>query len=236
MEFGPYLTRPQAIALKSKLYLGKPCKRGHNGLRYAQAGGSCVTCSNQQSKAWADENPDRMRELVYKWRDENPEKSKESKKRAAKNYGPRKNELRNKDRAENPEKNRAADKLYWDAHRDQKLANRKRSHANNPEASKARNMQRYATIRGADGTHTAADRVAIYAAHDGICVYCDAAADNIDHVVSLKNGGTNWPDNLQPLCAHHNKSKNSYNDDQYRKKLGEPAEGKFWQWREKEAA
>jgi 5-methylcytosine-specific restriction endonuclease McrA len=39
------------------------------------------------------------------------------------------------------------------------------------------------------------------------CSYCDAPASTVDHVISLKRGGTNYEGNLTPACRSCNSSK-----------------------------
>ena len=39
------------------------------------------------------------------------------------------------------------------------------------------------------------------------CVNCGRPADTIDHIVPLCHGGTNEPDNLQPMCRDCNSAK-----------------------------
>lgn len=41
----------------------------------------------------------------------------------------------------------------------------------------------------------------------GKCWMCGAAADSVDHVIPLANGGTNWPANLRPACIPCNSAK-----------------------------
>jgi 5-methylcytosine-specific restriction endonuclease McrA len=48
--------------------------------------------------------------------------------------------------------------------------------------------------------------------NDPLCVMCGAegraqAADEVDHIIALANGGTNEADNLQPLCREHHRIK-----------------------------
>ena len=38
------------------------------------------------------------------------------------------------------------------------------------------------------------------------CQYpgCGVPSDTVDHIISIADGGTNDPDNLRPMCRHHN--------------------------------
>lgn len=44
------------------VYMGKPCKRGHDGLRFVRNQG-CVQCRREYSRKWRLENPERFREF-----------------------------------------------------------------------------------------------------------------------------------------------------------------------------
>ena len=50
----------------------------------------------------------------------------------------------------------------------------------------------------------------IFEAYGQACPSClkRCQKKTIDHIISLSSGGTNWPINLQPLCARCNSSKN----------------------------
>lgn len=60
-------------------YLGKPCKRGHDGWRYTKSG-YCVACQALKRKEWAEKHPDRMDDARQRWLSANPDKAKEAKK------------------------------------------------------------------------------------------------------------------------------------------------------------
>jgi 5-methylcytosine-specific restriction endonuclease McrA len=39
------------------------------------------------------------------------------------------------------------------------------------------------------------------------CSYCPADAEELDHILPIKLGGTNWPWNIQFVCRQHNRAK-----------------------------
>jgi len=66
--------------------------------------------------------------------------------------------------------------------------------------------------RKAIGSHTSDDIKQLFQRQNGICAACSVSiADgcHLDHIVPLKRGGTNNPDNLQLLCQPCNLSKGS---------------------------
>lgn len=78
--------------------------------------------------------------------------------------------------------------------------------------------RRRAKANNAEGMHTAADVKEIWDRQKHKCAvpccqYPIASKGqnkyHVDHICALVRGGTNWPSNLQCLCAHHNSSKNA---------------------------
>lgn len=59
-------------------------------------------------------------------------------------------------------------------------------------------------ILGAAGTSDEGQRKARAEMYGGLCYLCGQPATAMDHVIPLAKGGTNWPANLRPICAHCN--------------------------------
>ncbi len=58
---------------------------------------------------------------------------------------------------------------------------------------------------GAEGVITSRDIAALFKRYGRICLCCGSKFKiQIDHVIPLSRGGTNWPDNIQPLCKSCN--------------------------------
>jgi 5-methylcytosine-specific restriction endonuclease McrA len=74
---------------------------------------------------------------------------------------------------------------------------------NNPDKVRTINRNSKARRKKAEGRHTAQDIANIYQLQRGKCAICKSALNgkyHVDHIVALKNGGSNWPRNLQCLC------------------------------------
>lgn len=61
--------------------------------------------------------------------------------------------------------------------------------------------------RDRGGSRVSYSRKAILARWRGLCAYCDAPAEHLDHVTPLSRGGRDEPTNIVPACAACNLSK-----------------------------
>jgi len=75
------------------------------------------------------------------------------------------------------------------------------------ELSRLKEIRRRARKRGAAGNATNEQILARIAYYGWKCWMCGAPWEEIDHVIALARGGSNWPANLRPACAHCNHSK-----------------------------
>jgi 5-methylcytosine-specific restriction endonuclease McrA len=94
------------------------------------------------------------------------------------------------------------------------LVNRRECERAKTEAGRTRHavlsQRRRAKVRGSEGTHTAADIDLQYRTQNGKCWHCGKELNGtyeIDHLIPLSKGGTNWPNNLVCSCRKCNRSK-----------------------------
>lgn len=218
------LNRDDARSLGLKRYFsGLPCRVGHISERYVSTGG-CIECHALARRAYADAFPEevkrmkkdwqnresaRMAQHTRNWRARNPEKDKAKQKKWA---------------AENPEKVSARAARYYRRHRARKIADATKWAKNNPERACANWRNARARKANAPGKFSAIDIRGIAKAQGGRCAYCAISLRrtrrHIDHIVALSKGGTNYPKNLQLLCAPCNQSKSAKDPVTFAQSLG----------------
>lgn len=80
----------------------------------------------------------------------------------------------------------------------------------NKDKIKAHTAAMRAKRRSAPGKFTVSDIRVLFERQNGLCTICKcdiSSGYHVDHVVALSRGGTNWPENIQLLCAPCNLKK-----------------------------
>jgi len=214
VDLGSILSRKEAKASGSKIYRSAtPCHRGHEPIRYT-SNFKCLGCAKEYKKQELEHSKNRyhndpeyavkikekVKQYIVKIK-EDPEKHKE--------MNDKKSAYAKKRRDRNPfvrEKESVNYKKYrknWNEEQKQK------------HRIGARN--RKAMLKGADGKFTINDVRNLFAAQTGLCKACDTDLTvngfHVDHVMPIKLGGSNSPENLQLLCAPCNLSKSAKHPD-----------------------
>lgn len=155
----------------------KPCSKGHMQERYTSSGGCCL-CASESYNKWSENNAGRCKDL----RKDRYVNSIDKVKTQSRVW-----------RAENPLRVRTAC-TKW--------------RHENPEAERAIKAARRARERAAEGKWYPSDIERIYTYQEGCCAGCKNTLDkksyHVDHKQPLALGGSNWPWNLQLLCASCN--------------------------------
>lgn len=228
------LARQAARDRGEKTYEGMVCPHEGHGATRITGNGTCRECS-------------RVRALARSRKYAPPRKRDDPTWVAALEAQKIESAARERARKQTPEykaANALRCKAYQKANRDTLLAKSK-IYAEDPDRREAKrewdraysraNHLRYrahrharkARERGAEGFTTPEELAAIIEAHDGLCAYCGVPWEHMDHKTPLIRKGTNWPDNLQPLCGFHNMSKGRRTDEEYRLAMGFPSSGRF---------
>lgn len=176
----PIISRAQAKAEGLKRYFtGLPCTKGHLVERYV-GDQHCVECARLDCTRRYHQDLEASRLKVRLRYHEDPKAS---------------NERAFQWRQRNPEKRAEIGKRWQRANLD-KCAGYSRL--------------RQEREKNAPGFFGATDIVRIYLSQNGLCACCGTALEcrfEVDHVMPLALGGTNWPGNLQFLCGGCNRLK-----------------------------
>jgi 5-methylcytosine-specific restriction endonuclease McrA len=198
------VTRAEArVSGLKRFFTGRLCKRGHIAER-STSNGTCFDCANRAARISNANNPAPNRARATKHRLDDPA-GYNARRRAQwaslpfevrQAIGRKRSEQRNAD----PEKTAA----YIAARKVTKAKRRARKFA-------------------AEGNSTAADIRRIYDAQSGKCADCKKSLKkgyHADHIVALARGGSNWPRNVQLLCASCNIRKSAKHPLVWAKELG----------------
>jgi 5-methylcytosine-specific restriction endonuclease McrA len=228
-------TKAEARATGLKYYFtGVACKRGHIAPRFLCGG--CTQCCAEKSKNWYSDK-EKAAAKMRKWRSENKEQERATRVAwHAANPG-KTAEYSKRHRETNPDAAKAAwDRwyqknivaqrqraiVYRNANIESARAKSSAYNRSNPEKIAAHKRNRRARELGG-GTHTERDVAEIMKMQKGKCAYCRIGLSgkyHVDHIVALKNGGSNRRSNLQILCQPCNQSKSAKDPIVFAQSLG----------------
>ena len=168
----------------------------------------CRCCSSEKNKAFREKNRETIlaKKAVYRL------SNKDKLKAVFKEYNDNNKEKRATYVAENKDKIRKYQAIYRAKNKDKVKEWRITYDAANLEKKSARERNRRARKRNAEGSHTAADIRQMLLLQKNKCAVCHtsiAKGYHVDHVIPLAMNGGNGKDNLQLLCPHCNLSKNA---------------------------
>lgn len=203
-------------------FTGSPCRAGHVAPRVV-ASRMCVVCARGKTRKWVAENSvhvagykkrytDENRAAIYdvqrSWRAQNPERVKRNK--AA-------------DHARHKAERLVTMKRWRIANADKVREGQARKVAADPAKYRAYARNYKIRKRGAPGSHTGEDVIAILKAQRGKCAYCRIVLKSkyhVDHILALSKGGSNDRSNIQILCQPCNQSKSSKDPIVFAQSLG----------------
>lgn len=214
-------SRAEAKAVGSSRYFtGLPCKHGHVSPRLT-SGGNCIACWNAWQKdnrdkvtgykrSWEAANPEKRDACTRRWQRNNPDRVRAAQLKFKRANVEALNKTRREFYAQNPEIGRKKSRLFREENREKANASARKWAAANVEKVRAFTRNRRARKQAAEGKHTPDDIAALRAKQRDRCAACGTnlmGKGHVDHIVALSRGGSNWPSNLQLLCASCNASK-----------------------------
>lgn len=154
---------------------------------------------NERTRAWAERNKERIAKRMREWHMRTRDRRREVSRAWKSQNMQRVLERQRERRAANPEREREQRRAYYILE---------------PERHRAKSHRRRTRELQAEGSFTAEDIQRQYAAQKGRCYYAACGHSKlvkyeIDHIIPLSRGGTNWPDNLVLTCPSCNKTKNA---------------------------
>lgn len=100
-----------------------------------------------------------------------------------------------------------AKRRWYLKHREERLVYAREYRKSNPIKVALALFRYRARLRAAHGDATDEQIKARVDFFGGVCSYCGGPHEHLDHAIPIARGGTNWPANIRPACAHCNRSK-----------------------------
>jgi len=101
-------------------------------------------------------------------------------------------------------------RAWYQANREAQIKAATKWMANNPERARANCLRAAHRRRKAEGSFSQHDLKFLFARQYGLCYYCCTPIHEryeIDHIIPLSKGGTNWRHNLALACKPCNRAK-----------------------------
>lgn len=226
-------SRGEAKRLGDRFYFtGLPCKRGHIAKQRTDSG-RCVACEQtpefraatvKRTTTWRKASLERQQahsvnnaQRNARWRQEHPDEAK------------KKDRLERERRSDEQKAKRAKIMRKWRENnrlhvRDYDNEYKTQWRIDNAEKARLKGriarQRRRARELNAEGHYTANDVQELLIKQHGICATPRCCKNivsefEIDHIISLYKGGSNWPFNIQLLCPSCNSRKHAMNMDEF---------------------
>lgn len=187
----------------------------------------CRPCDYKRIRDWVNANKEAVKAYMAEYHQANRETALQKRKRYYQ---------------ENKEKYAAYSREYRAANQQSIIARRIRYKEVSGEKVRASGRERYrrkredlipkhvvytrnrrARVRSSEGRHTAKDIESLFLRQGAKCATCKTSIRNgydVDHIMPIALGGSNWPDNLQLLCQSCNRRKNAKHPEEWAKLNG----------------
>lgn len=192
------------------------CRRTASGLVRR-----CKPCDNKRGKEAAARDPEGTSEKRRAYRQANLEKLRAGERASKERHRDAVNQRQNARRAANLDAARSQGRVTYQRRKDTQLAAMKEWRRRNPdyeaqrrlerpELHRAKNHNRRARLKAAEGSFTPEQWRQKLAQYAGRCHWCGGVITgpvHVEHVIPLARGGTNFISNVVPSCASCNAAK-----------------------------
>lgn len=178
---------------------------------------TCKECAASLHRKWREEHRGYKPPCLanyegyhQRWYQENKQRHLEKQREQRKDRAPEIREYMRGYRERNREKIKEWQDRWEQEHPGDAQRRTERWQAKNPDRVLEINKRRRARKLGAEGSHTMAEFAALCQQYNNKCLRCgETKRLTADHVVPLSKGGTDYIENIQPLCIACNSSKHT---------------------------
>lgn len=171
----------------------------------------CRMCIAEYSREWYAANIEREREKRLDYREKNIDSARERGREYSAEHKEQNKLNMRRWRIENLEKDRERTREWKNKNRE-KVNERDRARRKcNLEKDKIKSANRRAKIKGNGGKITKQEWDELKNKYGNKCLVpgCNCTNLEMDHVIPIALGGIHTIENIQPLCAHHNREKSA---------------------------
>lgn len=209
------VSKSDAIERGLKRYFnGKPCKKGHISER-SVGRDACIECHNERNRKYYHKTLEHQHKRAAEYHRKNKDKASEYGRIYREKNKEKLREIRREYKAKNKEKIREQSKEWWVKTREERLLKKREYYENNREKYRSYVRNRRAISKFVEGIHNEQDIAIILKRQKFLCAEpsckksIKGGKHHVDHIFPISKGGTNWPNNLQCLCANCNLRKHA---------------------------
>ena len=172
----------------------------------------------ERSKRWRLANPERWAAVQARYHERHPGRAKAAARRHYERNREQVYERTKAGRLANPERHREYVRVCNRKNVKKRSAYMQAYRQANPEWFRVWNRNLKLRRKGVPGQHRPHQIRLIYESQAGLCYYCSSpllGVFQVDHMVPVARGGTNWPSNLCCACGGCNQAKRTLTAEEF---------------------